>query len=264
MPKTYLITGASGIGAETAKQLVKADRGANRVQLFIAAREEDQCKVLTDELRALGAAVEYRSGDLTDSDFAPQLTADCVSRFGRLDGLFNVAGISGRRFGDGPVQECTEEGWAITINTNLTTQYRMCREVIRIMLNQPVIENGQRGVILNMSSILGVDPNPEHFDTVAYATSKGGIVAMSRSIAASCAKEKIRVNVIAPSLVRTPMSARASEDQNILEFLRVKHPLLESVIPVEDVAAACVYLLTDASRAITGQTLIVDAGWSLS
>jgi enoyl-[acyl-carrier-protein] reductase (NADH) len=60
------------------------------------------------------------------------------------------------------------------------------------------------------------------------------------------------------------MSARASEDQNILEFLRVKHPLLESVIPVEDVAAACVYLLTDASRAITGQTLIVDAGWSLS
>jgi NAD(P)-dependent dehydrogenase (short-subunit alcohol dehydrogenase family) len=77
---------------------------------------------------------------------------------------------------------------------------------------------------LNMSSILGIDPEPEHFDTVAYATSKGGIVAMSRSIAASCAKEKIRVNVIAPSLVRTPMSARASEDQNILDFLRVKHP----------------------------------------
>jgi NAD(P)-dependent dehydrogenase (short-subunit alcohol dehydrogenase family) len=264
MPRTYLITGASGIGAETAKQLVKAERGANSVQLFIAAREEDKCKALTHELRALGAAVEYRSGDLTDPDFAPQLTADCVSRFGRLDGLFNVAGISGRRFGDGPVQDCTEEGWAITINTNLTTQYRMCREAVRIMLKQPVIENGQRGVILNMSSILGIDPEPEYFDTVAYATSKGGIVTMSRTIAASCAKERIRVNVIAPSLVRTPMSARASEDQNILDFLRVKHPLLGDVIPVEDVAAACVYLLTDASHGITGQTLIVDAGWSLT
>jgi NAD(P)-dependent dehydrogenase (short-subunit alcohol dehydrogenase family) len=264
MPRTYLITGASGIGAETAMQLVKAERGANGVQLFIAAREEESCKALTDELRGLGAAVEYRSGDLTEPEFAPRVVADCVSRFGRLDGLFNVAGISGRRFGDGPVHECTEEGWAITINTNLTTQYRMCREAIRIMMSQPVLENGQRGVILNMSSILGIDPQPEHFDTVAYAASKGAIVAMSRTIAASYAKQKIRVNVIAPSLVRTPMSARASQDRDILEFLKMKHPLLEDLIPVEDVAAACVYLLTDASHGITGQTLIVDAGWSLA
>ncbi|MGC2401566.1 MAG: SDR family oxidoreductase [Acidobacteriaceae bacterium] len=264
MPRTYLITGASGIGAETAMQLVKAEPGANSVQLFIAAREEESCKALTDELRGLGAAVEYRSGDLTEPEFAPRVVADCVSRFGRLDGLFNVAGISGRRFGDGPVHECTEEGWAITINTNLTTQYRMCREAIRIMMSQPVLENGQRGVILNMSSILGIDPQPEHFDTVAYAASKGAIVAMSRTIAASYAKQKIRVNVIAPSLVRTPMSARASQDRDILEFLKMKHPLLEDVIPVEDVAAACVYLLTDASHGITGQTLIVDAGWSLA
>jgi NAD(P)-dependent dehydrogenase (short-subunit alcohol dehydrogenase family) len=219
---------------------------------------------LTHELRALGAAVEYRAGDLTDPAFAPRLMADCVARFGRLDCLFNVAGISGRRFGDGPVQECTEEGWAITINANLTTQYRMCREAVRIMLNQPILENGQRGVILNMASILGIDPEPKYFDTVAYAASKGGIVAMSRTIAASCAKDKIRVNVIAPSLARTPMSARASEDPNIRDFLRGKHPLLEGVIPVEDVAAACVFLLTDASHGITGQTLIVDGGWSLA
>jgi NAD(P)-dependent dehydrogenase (short-subunit alcohol dehydrogenase family) len=140
----------------------------------------------------------------------------------------------------------------------------MCREAVRIMLNQPLVENRQRGVILNMSSILGIDPEPQFFDTVAYGASKGGIVAMSRTIAASCAKEKIRVNVIAPSLVRTPMSARASEDQNILAFLRVKQPLLEDVVPVEDVAAACVFLLTDASHGITGQTLIVDGGWSLA
>lgn len=264
MAKTYVITGASGIGAETAKQLVKAEKDANGLQLFVTAREKDTCMALAEELRALGAAVEYQSGDLTDPEFAPQVVSACVARFGRLDGLFNVAGISGRRFGDGPVHECTEVGWAITIQTNLTTQYRMCREAIRIMLQQTPGVNGQRGVILNMSSILGMDPEPEHFDTVAYAASKGGIVAMSRSIAASYAKKKIRVNVIAPSLVHTPMSARASEDRNVLDFLKEKHPLLEGVIPVEDVAAACVYFLTDASRSVTGQTLIVDAGWSLA
>jgi NAD(P)-dependent dehydrogenase (short-subunit alcohol dehydrogenase family) len=264
MPKTYLITGASGIGAQTAKLLVQTEPHAKDVQLFIAAREEERCQALTYELRALGATAEYRSGDLTNPEVAPQLMADCVSRFGRLDCLFNVAGISGRRFGDGPVQECTEEGWAVTIDTNLTTQYRMCREAVRVMLKQSTNDHGLRGAILNMSSILGIDPEPRHFDMVAYAASKGGILAMSRAIAASCAKEKIRVNAIAPSLVHTPMSARASEDQEVLDFLKVKHPLLEGVIPAEAAAAACVYLLTDASRAMTGQTLIVDAGWSLA
>jgi NAD(P)-dependent dehydrogenase (short-subunit alcohol dehydrogenase family) len=264
MTQTYLITGASGIGAETAKQLAQAGHTRDSVQLFIAAREEDRCKALAQELRALGTAVEYRSGDLTDPQFAPRLVAECVSRFGRLDALFNVAGISGRRFGDGPVHECTEEACAITIETNLTTQYRMCREAVRIMLQQPILENGLRGVILNMSSILGVDPESRHFDTVAYAASKGAVVAMSRSIAASYAKHKIRVNAIAPSVVRTPMSSRASEDPDILDFLQTKHPLLRDVIPVEDAAAACVFLLTDASRAITGQTVVVDAGWSVA
>jgi NAD(P)-dependent dehydrogenase (short-subunit alcohol dehydrogenase family) len=259
MANTFLITGASGIGAETARQLVRAD---NSVQLFLVAREEDQCQALAQELISLGGVVEYRSGDLTDPEFAPRLVSDCMSRFERLDGLFNVAGSSGRRFGDGPIHECTEQGWATTIDTNLTTQYRMCREAVRIMLNQP-LQNGQRGVILNMSSILALDPEAKHFDTVAYAASKGAIIAMSRSIAASLAKQKIRVNVIAPALVRTPMSARASQDPTILDFLKQKQPLFEDVIPVEDVASACVYLLTSASRAITGQTMVVDGGWSL-
>lgn len=264
MSRTYLITGASGIGAETARQLVRAEPNPSEAQFFIAAREEATCEALTDELRLLGAAAEYRAGDLLNPEFAPQLVADCVSRFGRLDCLFNVAGMSGRAFGDGPIQECTEEGWATTLNSNLTTQYRMCREAVRIMLGQPISGNGQRGVILNMSSILGVRPEPTHFDTVAYAASKGAILAMSRTIAASCAKDKIRVNAIAPSLVRTPMSACASEDEGVLDLLRTKHPLLGGVIDLKDVAAACVFLLTDASHAITGETLIVDAGWCLA
>lgn len=211
----------------------------------------------------LGAVVQYRAGDLTDPEFAPSLVAACESSFGRIDALFNVAGISGRRFGDGPIHECTETGWNVTLNTNVTTQYRMCREVVRVMLGQSVGENGQRGIILNMASILGMYPEPKHFDTVAYAASKGAIIAMSRAMAASYAGNKIRVNTIAPALVRTPMSARASEDPKILDFIKVKQPMFEGMIPVEDVATACAYLLTDSSRAVTGQVLVVDAGWSL-
>ena len=113
-----------------------------------------------------------------------------VSEFGRLDGVFNVAGISGRRYGDGPVHECTEEGWAITLNANATTQYRVCREAVRVMLTQPHGHNGQRGVILNMASVLGLYPEPKYFDTVAYAASKGAIIALSRTMAASTPAKK--------------------------------------------------------------------------
>jgi NAD(P)-dependent dehydrogenase (short-subunit alcohol dehydrogenase family) len=263
MAKTYLITGASGIGAETARMLAR-DKTSGAAQLFIAARTEETCKALVSELQSLGTAADYLAGDLTDVAFAPRLLDAVVARFGRLDGVFNVAGISGRRLGDGPVHQCTEEGWAITLNTNATTQYRVCREAVRVMLAQEPDERGQRGVILNMASVLGVDPEPKHFDTVAYAASKGAIIALSRTMAASYARAKIRVNVIAPGLVRTPMSARASEDNAILDFMKSKQPLVEDVIAVEDAAAACVFLLTSASHAITGQVLTVDAGWQLS
>ena len=194
--KTYLITGASGIGAETAKQLVKAERGA-MVFVFIAAREEDQCQKAHQEL-ASGSCCRISIRRSDGTRFCTAVNGRLLSRFGRLDGLFNVAGISGRRFGDGPVQECTEEGWAITINTNLTTQYRMCREAIRIMLNQPVIENEQRGVILNMSSILGVDRNQNILTRWPTRQARESCGDEPGGIAASCAKEKIRVNVIAP------------------------------------------------------------------
>lgn len=264
MPKTYLITGASGIGAETAKVLARDRQEPGGIQLFIAARTEAKCQALVKELQSLGSESDYMAGDLTEAAFAPRLVAAVVSRFGRIDGLFNVAGISGRRHGDGRVHECTEEGWAITLNTNATTQYRVCRETVRVMLEQSPDESGQRGVILNMASVLGIQPEPKHFDTVAYAASKGAIIALSRTMAASYAHQKIRVNVIAPGLVRTPMSARASEDREITDFMKSKQPLVGDVIAVEDVASACFFLLTSASRSVTGQVLAVDGGWQIS
>jgi NAD(P)-dependent dehydrogenase (short-subunit alcohol dehydrogenase family) len=132
------------------------------------------------------------------------------------------------------------------------------------MLTQNAAANGERGVVLNMASVLAVHPEPRHFEAVAYAASKGGVIAMTRTMAAFYADKKIRVNAIAPALVRTPMSARASEDVAILDFIRARQPLTEGLIPVDAVASSCAYLLTPESRAVTGQVISVDGGWSLS
>ena len=261
--RTYLITAATGIGAETARLLARSTTEQASINILVSTLDPRHGDELCEELRALGTAAAFLAGNLTDPVFATSLIAHCVHTFGSLDGLFNVAGISGRRYGDGPVHECTEEAWAITLDTNLTTQYRVSREAVRQMLRQPERSNGVRGVILNMASVLGVDPEPTHFDTVAYAASKGAILAMTRSMAASYARSKIRVNAIAPGLTKTAMSARAVDSPEVLDFIREKQPLTGEVLSAHQVASACAYLLGDSASAITGQTLIVDAGWSL-
>lgn len=257
--QVYLITASSGIGAETARQLARAN-----ACFCLVSKDEQECKAITADLEKLGAEATFFAGDLTDASVAPAAVRHCLERFERIDALFNVAGISGRSYGDGPIDQCTEEGWLTTLHTNATTQYRVCRETIRVMLQQEPASNGQRGVVLNMSSILAIDPDARHFSTVAYAASKGAIIAMSKNMAACYANHKIRVNVVAPGLVKTAMSARAVSDPKIAEYMKFRQPLLEDVIPVEDAGATCAYLLTDPSRAITGQVITVDGGWSIA
>jgi len=259
-PRVYLITASTGIGAETARQLAQLGH-----HLFIVSRTEKNVQALVAELKAAGTCCHSHTGDLTEPQTAATAVALCVKTHGRIDGLYNVAGISARKFGDGPLHECTEEGWQTVIDTNLTSQYRMCRETLRVMLTQtPDAANGQRGVILNMASILGIHPEPTHFSAIGYAAAKGAILSMTKAAAAFYARDKIRLNAIAPALVHTPMSSRASENPEVLQFITHKQPLSGGMIPVEDAAAASVFLLTDASRSITGEVLEVDGGWNLS
>lgn len=140
----------------------------------------------------------------------------------------------------------------------------MCREVVRVMLNQTLSDNGVRGAILNMSSVLAFSPEPKFFATHAYSTSKSAIIGLSHAMAAYYAPQKIRVNVIAPGLTRTPMSQRAQENQAILDLMRIKQPLSEDLIDAEDVARAAVFMLSDQARYMTGEVLTVDAGWNIS
>lgn len=258
MTPTCLITGSSGIGAATAKAM--ANTGW---QVFIASNDEQTCYQLAEELRSAKAVVDFLVVDLNLPETAKELVDACARRFGRLDALYNVAGISGRKFGDGPLLECTDAGWEKVLATNAQTQFRMCRAAIGQMLLQGPDENGERGVILNMSSILGNDPFPSCFDATAYAASKAAVQGLTRHLAASFAKEGIRINAIAPGLVATQMSARASQSPEIVAQMLTKQPLTHGLIRAEDVAAASAFLLTRQSRAITGQVLVVDGGWSL-
>ncbi len=256
MKRVYLITGSTGIAAATAK--LAARQG---VRVFIVSRTEDHCRALAKDIESEGGECAFHTADLTVASTVSEAVEHCVEQFRRIDALFNVAGISGRRLGDGPVHECTEEGWDTTLNTNVKSMFLMCREVIKVMLAQTLSAQGQRGSILNMASVLGFSPEPRFFATHAYAASKGAIIGMSKSMAAYYATHKIRVNVIAPSLVRTPMSGRAQENPAILEFMRTKQPLIEDLIEADDVARSALFLLGDEAGRITGDVLTVDAGW---
>lgn len=254
-----LITGATGIAAATAK--LAAQSGT---PIFIVSLREDDCTILANEIRAVGGACEFYAGDLLHEATAINAVHNCVNHFGRIDSLFNVAGISGRKFGDGPLHECTESGWDVTMDTNVKTTFLMCREVLKQMLQQDVNEMGSRGAILNMASVLAFSPEPKHFAAHAYAASKGAIISLSKAMAAFYAPRKIRVNAIAPGLIRTPMSQRAQDNPTIIEFMKTKQPLAEDLLEAEDVAKAALFLLGNDSRHITGEVLTVDGGWRLS
>ncbi len=259
MKKTYVITGSTGIAAATIKLAAREDHA-----VFFVSRDESSCLNLAEKLQAENKPHGFHVADLTEPEAVAAAVQQCVEQFGKIDALFNVAGISGRRFGDGPIHQCSVEGWQTTFDHNAKTTFLMCREVVNQMLRQSASENGLRGSIVNMASVLALAPEAEHFATHAYAASKGAIVSLTKAMAAYYAPHKIRVNAVAPGLVRTPMSARAQNDQAILELMKTKQPLAEDLIAAEDVAQAALFLLGDGARTITGEILTVGGGWRIS
>jgi len=246
--EVLLITGSSGIAAAVARMWAAED------SVFVFGVNENECRSLADELDA-----GYAVGDVRDEAAVKHGVAECLDRFGQIDALMNVAGVSARSMGDGPLHECTSEAWEAVIDLNAKGTFLMCREVLGLWT-----KNRQAGVILNTGSVLARHPQREHFATVGYAASKGAIEAMSVAAAAYYAPEGIRINVIAPGLVHTPMTARAQGNADINKYMIQKQPLRKGMLSAEDVAKAACFLLRRDSSPITGQILNVDAGWTVS
>jgi NAD(P)-dependent dehydrogenase (short-subunit alcohol dehydrogenase family) len=232
--KVGLVTGATGgIGAAVARTFVAAGAHVFRVDC-VEAEETYVC-------------------DVTQSDEVGAAVTAALERFGRLDIVFNGAGISGRSMGDGPVDVCTEEAWDAVLETNLKGVFLCSKHAI------PALRRSGGGAIVNLSSVLGL-VGARDFATHAYAASKGGIVALTRAMAVTYASEHIRCNVICPGLIDTPMSERARHDTQIRTRLAELQPLTGEPGRPEDVAGAALYLAT--APLVTGAVLTVDGGWT--
>lgn len=241
------ISGNTGIAEATARLAVA--RGA---RVFVCGLDAGPGELLHMEL-----GCGHYAGDLTGAGHAEKAVAHCLKMYGHIDGLFNAAGASGRRHGDGPLHLVTDEGWEWTLAANLRTMFLVSRTALRRMIPR------RAGSIVNMSSIIASSPESDDFATHAYAAAKGGVEALTRSMASAYAGYNIRVNAIAPGLVRTPMSRRAQESEEITAKMKRKQPLAGGLMEPEDVARAALFLLSPESAMITGQVLGVDAGWPL-
>jgi NAD(P)-dependent dehydrogenase (short-subunit alcohol dehydrogenase family) len=257
--RVCVVTGASGIAAAGARRLA-----AEGAAVFVVSQTGHRARALAEEVAASGGASGWAEADLADAGAAEAAIDAAVERFGRIDGLFAVAGASGRRWGDGPVHELSSEGWDRTMEVNLRTQAMTCRAVVRRMLAQEPNDSGTRGSILLMGSVTATDPAPEYFATHAYAAARGGTIALMTTMAATYLADRIRVNAVAPGLTHTPMAARAAGDATIRAYAARKQPLAGELMDPLEIAHAAVFFLSDESRAVTGQLLKIDGGWSVA
>jgi len=257
--RVCLVTGSTGMGGSAARAIA-AEGGS----VFVVSRTPGHAEALARAIVADGGRAVGYAADLTQEAEVEAAFAACLEQAGRLDAVYSAAGISGRRFGDGPLDAATLEGWETVMRTNATSQFLVCRAAIRRMLGQAPDAAGGRGVILTMSSTLATHPAPRYFATHAYAASKGAIEGLTRAAAAFYAPHGIRLNVIAPGLVATPMSRRAQADPEILAYVARRQPLAAGPLATDAVTRTALYLLSDEASMVTGQVVAVDGGWGIS
>ncbi|RAJ10217.1 SDR family NAD(P)-dependent oxidoreductase [Arenibacter echinorum] len=250
---TYIIMGGT-TGMGLAAAIALRNNGAN---LMVVGRNLDNCEKAKEILGKGSISLE---GDATDPKTIKTAIKMTHETFGSITGLFHVAGGSGRKWGDGPLDKISLEGWNKTLELNLTSLMLSNQAIINYFL-----DHKKSGTILNMGSVLGYSPSPKYFTTHAYAAAKSAVIGFSKSIAAYYAGHNIRINVIAPSLFMTPMSQRAVNDDQIMEFLKTKQPLDGGRPGIsEDINNAVLMFLHPDSGFITGQVLAVDGGWTIS
>jgi 3-oxoacyl-[acyl-carrier protein] reductase len=239
--KVVLITGASrGIGKSIAEECVK--HGAKVAFTYLSS--EEKAKALEAELSQNGGIVKGFKSDASKFDEAQKLVDDVVAEFGTVDVLVNNAGITR----DTLLMRMTEEQWDEVVNTNLKSAFNLTKAVQRPMLK------AKSGSIINMSSVVGVSGNAGQAN---YAASKAGLIGFTKSVAQELGSRNIRSNAIAPGFIETEMTEVL--DQKVVEEWRNSIPLRRGGQP-KDVADLVVFLGSDMSLYITGQTINVCGG----
>ncbi len=239
--KTAIITGATrGIGRGIAIEFAKC--GANVAFTYNSSVEA--ANALEKELNDLGVKATAYQSNAAEFDKAQELAKEVLSEFGSIDVLINNAGITK----DNLLMRISEDDFDKVIEVNLKSVFNLTKAVIRPMMKQ------RAGSIIHMSSVVGLKGNAGQAN---YAASKAGIIGFSKSVALELGSRNIRSNVIAPGFIETEMTAKL--DETVVQGWRDNIPLKRGGTP-KDIANACVFLASDMSSYITGQTLSVDGG----
>lgn len=239
--KTALVTGASkGIGRKIAE--VFAQHGAQVAFTYLSSVEKGQA--LEQELKEFGTKVIGYRSDASKFDEAEKLINDIVNDFGTIDIVVNNAGITK----DGLLMRMTEENWDDVINVNLKSVFNVTKAASKVMMKN------RKGSFINMSSVVGIQGNAGQAN---YAASKAGIIGFTKSVAKELGSRNIRANVIAPGFIRTEMTDVL--DPKVVAGWEAGI-LLKRAGSTEDIANTCLFLASDLSSYITGQTLSVDGG----
>ena len=242
--KNILVTGGSrGIGKAIVLGL--AANGANVA--FTYARSEEAAKEVQTQVQAIGVKCLIFQADAVDFSAAEHVVSEIVKELGSLDVVVNNAGITK----DTLIMRMSEEQWDDVINTNLKSVFNYSKAAIRPMMRQ------RSGSIINISSVVGISGNAGQTN---YAASKSGIIGFSKSLAKEVASRGIRVNSVAPGYITTEMTAKLSED--VLSGITKSIPLGKAGV-VEDISNCVIYLSSDASSYITGETIRVDGGMAM-
>lgn len=235
-----LITGGSkGIGKGVVK--VFAEAGA---KVCFMARNEEQSRLLEQEVNVSGLVCKYYQADVSDFDQCGQVVDAIVKEFGKLDILVNNAGITD----DNLILRMKKENWDRVLDINLSGVFNLCKAVMRPMMKK------KYGRIINMSSVVGVTGNPGQ---VNYASAKAGVIGFTKSLAKEVASRNITVNAIAPGYIQSDMTDKLTEAQQkgILETIPMNR-----MGTIEDVAKGALFLASPLADYITGTTLHVNGG----
>ena len=243
--KTAIVTGASrGIGEAIAVKF--AEHGAHVAFTYLSS--DDKAKALEERLQSFGVKAKAYKSNAAIYDFAESTVNEIVKEFGSIDICVNNAGISK----DNLLLRMTPEQWDEVITTNLKSVYNITKQVIRPMMK------ARKGSIINMSSIIGMRGNAGQS---SYAASKAGILGFTKSIAAELGSRNVRCNAIAPGFVETDMTSYLKEGEGADKY-KTNIPL-GRFGTVEDIANVALFLASDMSSYVTGQTISVCGGLNM-